>query len=121
MGAPFTKAIHDAIEAYGKVLNYSFYGFDANLDYDAYINELESLCDQKYDGIVAGTDDALTMRVYEICKENDVALVAESTAFLDSSGKCIQPSVAQDQYANGEACVEWLAANYTKYWKDPID
>lgn len=121
MGSPFIKAIADSLKAFGSVLNYSFYAFDAGRDYDAYINQIATFADQKYDGLVLGTDDALTMRVYELAKEHGFKFIAESTAFLDAAGKCIWPSVAQDQYENGFNTMQWLIDNYSKYWSKPIN
>ena len=121
MGSPFIKAIVDSLEAYGKVLNYSFYAYDADHDYEAYMNQMSTFADQGYDGLVLGTDDAMTMRAYELAREFNLGFIAESTAFLDASGKCIWPSVAQDQYGNGATCMNWLVQNYTKYWNGPID
>lgn len=121
MGSPFIKAIVDSLEAFGKVLNYDFYAYDADHDYEAYMNQMSTFADQGYDGVVLGTDDAMTMRAYELAKDYNLGFIAESTAFLDDSGKCIWPSVAQDQYGNGETCMNWLVENYGNYWADPID
>ena len=121
MGSPFIKAIVDSLEAYGSVLNYTFYAYDADHDYEAYMNQMSTFADQGYDGVVLGTDDAMTMRAYELAQEYGLGFIAESTAFLDASGKCIWPSVAQDQYGNGATCMNWLIENYSNYWSDPID
>ena len=121
MASPFMKAMADGLEAYGKALNYEFFGYTADHDYDAYMSQLETLADQGYDGVVLGTDASFTYRAYEMAKEFGLAFVAESEPFRDSSGKCIWPSVAQDQYGNGATTMQWLVDNYSKYWSDPID
>ena len=121
MGSPFIKAIVDSLEAFGGVLNYDFYAYDADHDYEAYMNQMSTFADQGYDGVVLGTDDAMTMRAYELAKDYNLGFIAESTAFLDAAGKCIWPSVAQDQYGNGETCMNWLVENYSNYWSGAVD
>jgi ABC-type sugar transport system substrate-binding protein len=116
----FNKAISDSLEALSGKLNYEYTPWAANGDFDAYINQIYTFADQGYDGLILGTDDQLAARAYEACREVDVAFVAESTTFQDSSGVCIWPSVQQAQIKNGESAVQWLYDNYKNYW-DGID
>ncbi|MDR1298623.1 MAG: hypothetical protein LBJ84_00020 [Oscillospiraceae bacterium] len=114
----FNKAISDGLDALGKKLNYEYTAWAANGDFDAYVNQIYTFADQGYDGLVLGTDDALAPRAYEAATEAGIAFVGESTTFMDDNGLCIWPSVQQAQVKNGEASVEWLAANYKNYWGD---
>jgi ABC-type sugar transport system substrate-binding protein len=113
--------INDNLTKWGTVLNYEMTIFNANQDYDAYIVEVETLANQGYDGLICGVDDSLMTRVYELCTELNIAFVGGPTAFTDTNGHIIWPSVNQDEYGNGAMTMQWLADNYTKYWKDPID
>ncbi|MDR2357251.1 MAG: substrate-binding domain-containing protein [Oscillospiraceae bacterium] len=114
----FNKAISDGLDALGKKLNYEYTAWAANGDFDAYVNQIYTFADQGYDALVLGTDDALAPRAYDAAREAGIAFVGESTTFQDDGGVCIWPSVQQAQVKNGQACVEWLAENYGKYWGD---
>lgn len=117
----WNKAISDTLEKLATVLNYDYTAFSANGDANAYILQLQMLADQGIQGFITGVDNAIAPRVFELCTELKVPFVAESTPFLNEQGQDIWLSVQQDQYNNGAMCVEWLAANYKNYWKDPID
>ncbi|SHI17798.1 L-arabinose transport system substrate-binding protein [Sporobacter termitidis DSM 10068] len=115
------QGISNNLEKFGKVLNYEYTMYSANMDYDGLVNQMQVYADQGYQGLIVGADDSVMPRIYEVGKELDIPFVAESTSFLDASGSCIWPSVAQDQYANGAECVQWLADNYNNYWTDQVD
>lgn len=117
----YTQMINDNLTKWGTVLNYEITIYNANQDYDAYINTIETYAGQGYDGLICGVDDSLMARVYELCKELNIAFVGGPSAFTDENKHIIWPSVNQDEYGNGAMCVDWLADNYAKYWKDPID
>jgi ABC-type sugar transport system substrate-binding protein len=114
----FNKAISDGLEATGKKLNYEYTAWAANGDFDAYVNQIYTFADQGYDGLILGTDDALSPRAYEAATEAGIAFVGESTTFMNDEGLCIWPSVQQAQVQNGAMSVEWLAANYKNFWGD---
>jgi hypothetical protein len=117
----WNAAISESLEKLSKILNYEYTPFSASGDHDIYINQITTLADQGVQGFICGVDDALGSRVYEVCSELKVAFIAESTPLRDDNGKNRWLSVVQDQYNNGAMCVQWLADNYSKYWKDPID
>ncbi len=114
----WNAAISGYLEDLGETLNYDYTAYAANYDYDAYMNQIEILSSQGYTGFVAGIDDALALRTYEVCTELGVAFIAESTPFIDENGADYWTSVIQDQYNNGAECVKWLAENYKTYWGD---
>ena len=115
------QAISTNLEQFATVLNYDYVMYSANMDYDAILNQMEVYGSQSYDGLIVGTDESITQRVMEVGQELNIPFVAESTPFRDDSGNCIWPSVAQDQYYNGSACVQWLADNYSNYWDESLD
>ena len=117
----FNEAVNTAYTNWGKVFNYTVYHYDANMDYDAYINEIQILYDQGYEGLFMMVDDALRDRAYDLTQELKLPCVGMPTAFADSEGHIRWPSVVQDEYGNGALCVQWLTDNCSKYWKDPID
>lgn len=117
----YTQMINDNLTKWGEVLNYDITIYNANMDYDGYINQIDVLAGQGYDGLICGVDDTLNSRVYELCKENGIAFVGGPTAFTDTEGHILWPSVNQDEYGNGAMCMDWLTENYAQYWKDSID
>lgn len=117
----WNKAISDTLDTLSKVLNYDYTIYSASGDDNAYITQLEIFAEQGVQGFITGVDNAIAPRVFELCTELKVPFVAESTPFLNEQGQDIWLSVQQDQYNNGAMCVEWLAANYKNYWKDPVD
>jgi ABC-type sugar transport system substrate-binding protein len=117
----FNEAVNDTYTKWGTIFNYSVYHYDANMDYDAYINEIQILYDQGYEGLFMMVDDALRQRAFDLTQELKLPCVGMPTTFADSDGHVIWPSVVMDEYGNGALCVQWLTDNYSKYWKDPID
>ncbi len=112
----WNAAISDALEKYTEYLNYEYNVYSSNDDFDLYINQIEVLATQGYEGFIFGLDDALRDRTYEVGKELDVVFIAESTPYRDETGHNYWISVQQDQYNNGVQCVQWLTDNYTNYW-----
>lgn len=117
----YTQMINDNLTKWGTVFNYDITIYNANMDYDGYINTISVYAEQGYDGLVVGMDDALLPRIYEITQELKIPTVGMPTAYTDPDGHIIWPSVNQDEYANGALCMQWLADNYKNYWMDPID
>jgi len=117
----FVQSINDSFSNWGKVMNYETFVYDANNDYDAYMNQIQVFASQGYDGLACGMDDGMVDRVYELTQEYNIPAVGMLTAFSDKDGHTIWPSVTQDEYANGATCMQWLADNYTNYWKDEVD
>lgn len=117
----YTQMINDSFTKWGKVMNFETLTYDAHMDYDAYVNEVQILADQGYNGLVVGMDDALLPRVYELTQELKIACVGMPTAFTDKDGHITWPSVNQNEAGNGAECAKWLSANYKNYWKDPVD
>lgn len=114
----WNAAISDSLSKLGKSLNFEYAVFSANGNFDDYINQIEVLANTGTQGFILGIDDALASRTYEICRELNVAFIAESTPYRDEQGLNYWISVQQDQYNNGANCVQWLADNYKAYWGD---
>jgi ABC-type sugar transport system substrate-binding protein len=121
LGWAWNAAISDSFEKLGKILNYEYTVYSANDNFDNYMNQIETLANQGYQGFVVGISDEIAPRAHEVCTEMGVAFIAESTAFIDESGANYGLSVIQDQYNNGAACVQWLIDHYKDYWKEEID
>ncbi len=117
----YTQRINDNLALWGTVFNYEVVNYNANEDYDAYVNELEVQTMAGADGFFAGMSGPLVARTYEICTELGVDCIGCPTPFTDEEGHIIYPSVNQDEYGNGAALTHWLLENYTNYWADPID
>lgn len=118
----YTQRINENLANWGTVLNYELVVYNANEDYDAYLNELEVQTMAGADGFFCGMSGPLISRTREICLELDVDFIGCPTAFADDkTGEITYPSVNQSEYGNGKLMMGWLADNYTNYWKDPVD
>lgn len=117
----YTQRINENLAHWGTVLNYDLVVYNANEDYDAYLNELEIQTMAGADGFFCGMSGPLISRTREICLELGVDFIGCPTAFADESGKITYPSVNQSEYGNGKLMMQWLADNYTNYWADPVD
>ena len=117
----WNKTISDNFEKLATKYNYEYTSYACLNDFDAFINQIYTYADNGYDAFIIGADNNLAPRAYEVCKEVGVAFVAESTAFVDTDGNCIWPSVEQDQMYNGALCIEWLYENYKSYWGEDVD
>lgn len=117
----YTQMINDNFTNWGKVMNYETVIYDASMDYDGYINQIQVYADQGYDGLLCGMDIALVTRIYELTQELKIPVVGMPTAFTDDAGRIIWPSVQQDDVGNSTMAMQWLYDNYNNYWKDPID
>ena len=117
----FNQSINLSFTAWGTVLNFSVFHFDACMNYDTYITEIQLLHDQGYDGLYMMMEDSIRGRCYELTQELSMPCVGILTAFSDDDGHVIWPSVCQDEYGNGAQCTQWLADNYENYWKEPLD
>jgi ABC-type sugar transport system substrate-binding protein len=120
-GMAFMQLINDNFTKWGTVFNYETTIYDANMDYDGYINQIQVYADQGYDALLCGMDIALIPRIYELTQELKMPVVGMPTAFTDSENHMIWPSVQQDDNANSTMCMQWLSDNYKNYWKDPLD
>ena len=117
----YVQTMIDTCGKLGKYLNYEFYNYSSNMDYDAYVNQISVFANNGYNGLMLSADDSLKARAIEMCKENKIAFIGCMTALTDDKGVTIWPSVAMDDINMGAACIKWLIANYKNYWKDPID
>ena len=116
----FMQLINENFTKWGTVFNYTTAIFDANMNYDGYINQIQVYADQGYDGLLCGMDIALIPRIFDLTQELKMPVVGMPTAFTESN-HITWPSVQQDDTANPTMCVQWLADNYENYWKDPLD
>ena len=116
----FMQLINDNFTKWGTVFNYSTSIYDANMNYDGYINQIQVYADQGYDGLLCGMDIALIPRIYDLTQELKMPVIGMPTAFTDNN-HITWPSVQQDDTANPTMCVQWLAENYKNYWKEPLD
>ncbi|NLT13479.1 MAG: hypothetical protein GXY05_03955 [Clostridiales bacterium] len=118
----YTQKINENLANWGTVLNYELVIYNANEDYDAYLNELEVQTMAGADGFFCGMSGPLISRTREICLELDVDFIGCPTAFADDkTGEITWPSVNQSEYGNGKLMMQWLTDNYKNYWKDPVD
>jgi hypothetical protein len=118
----YTQKINENLANWGTVLNYELVVYNANEDYDAYLNELEIQTMAGADGFFCGMSGPLISRTREICLELDVDFIGCPTAFADDkTGEITYPSVNQSEYGNGKLIMQWLADNYKTYWSDPVD
>ncbi len=117
----YTQRINENLANWGTVLNYELVVYNANEDYDAYLNELEIQTMAGADGFFCGMSGPLISRTREICLELDVDFIGCPTAFADETGKITYPSVNQSEYGNGQLMMQWLADNYTNYWSESVD
>ena len=117
----YTQLINENFTKWGKVFNYEAVIYNANMDYDGYINQIQVYADQKFDALLTGMDIALIPRIYELTQELKLPVVGMPTAFTDKDNHINWPSVQQDDVGNSTMCIQWLADNYKNYWKDPID
>jgi ABC-type sugar transport system substrate-binding protein len=117
----YTQMINDNFTKWGTVFNYETVIYNANMDYDGYINQIQVYADQHFDALLTGMDIALVPRIYELTQELKMPVVGMPTAFTDLDGHIIWPSVQQDDNGNSSMGMQWLNDNYKNYWKDPLD
>ena len=117
----YTQMINDNFTKWGTVFNYEAVIYNANMDYDGYINQIQVYGDQGFDALLVGMDIALVPRIYDLTQELQIPAVGMPTAFTDESNHITWPSVQQDDTANSTMGIEWLNDNYKNYWKEPLD
>lgn len=117
----YTQMINDNFTKWGTVFNYEAIIYNANMDYDGYINQIQVYADQGVDALLVGMDISLVPRIYELTQELKMPVIGMPTAFTDQDNHIIWPSVQQDDNGNSTMGMQWLADNYSNYWKDPLD
>lgn len=116
----YTQVINDNLTKWGEIFNYDVVIYNANEDYDAYLQELEVQTMAGADGFFCGMSGPLISRTREICLDLGVDFIGCPTAFEDEDGHINYPSVNQSEYGNGELLMQWIIDNYKTYWPDPI-
>jgi ABC-type sugar transport system substrate-binding protein len=117
----YTQMINDNFTKWGTVFNYEAVIYNANMDYDGYINQIQVYGDQGFDALLVGMDIALVPRIYDLTQELKIPAIGMPTAFTDENNHITWPSVQQDDNANSTMGIQWLSDNYKNYWKEPLD
>ena len=112
------KNIETAMKWHQEDYNYELLSADSNRDGEKFITLLETYADQDVDGFLLNADNTIAQRAWEVCDERGVPYLFESTAPRDDNGNLLTSGTELDAYQVGEACANWLIANYKTYWGD---
>ncbi len=99
------NAAKAAVEAAGGTFNYVDVATDGQKELDAINNAIAN----KADGIVTCTpDQTMSQNIVDLCKENNLAVVACDDALEDASGTKIAPWVGISGEVIGESVGQWV-------------
>ena len=114
---PVNATLSDQFRLWGEKMNFEYQLVDVQRDNDLFINSLEMLAGQGYDGFVLDFDPAFTERCYEVCHELDVSWISGvNPVMIDGALKW--PGVTIDSRDMGHTMSQWLFDNYKDYWGD---
>jgi len=110
---PFSQGMVNMYKLLGTKLNFTMDALDANSDNDQFMNNLETCAGQNFDGFIIEGDSTTMDRVLEIAAEYNITFIPGLSPFIDpSTGIYHMPSVIDDSYARGLACMNYLLDNY---------
>ena len=114
---PVNATLSDMFKLWGEKMNFEYQLVDAQRDNDLFINSLEMLAGQGYDGFVLDFDPAFTERCFEICQDLGINWISGVNPVL-IDGKLMWPGVTIDSLTMGHTMSQWLFDNYKNYWGD---
>ncbi|MDR0838661.1 MAG: substrate-binding domain-containing protein [Oscillospiraceae bacterium] len=107
-----------AMQEFQDRLNFTVTSFTGEAGNDAYLQNIEIIADQGFDGIIMDCELAVAVRASEVAEETGLPYIAFVQSMLDDNMKTVCPQVVLDQYETGAKTIRWLIANYKSYWGD---
>jgi ABC-type sugar transport system substrate-binding protein len=97
-------------------LNIKVTSFSGEGDNDLYLQTIEIIADQGFDGIIIDCEVSVANRAYELLEESKLPYIAFVQSLIDGDNQTVCPQVVLDQYQTGEKVINWLVDNYRSYW-----
>ena len=102
--------------------NFKLLSTDVDYDFDLWMTNVETYCDQGVDGFLMNCDQTMTERTFEVTSEYGIPWLSESTAIRDGNGVLLTSGVELDAYGVGEGVGQLIVDNYKEYFGvDSID
>lgn len=115
------KAHFAAMQNMQERLNFTVVDFTANSDADMFIQNMEVLKDQGFDGMIIEPNAETHERIYEVAQELAIPFIYTVNAYRDENHANLVPTIILDQHKNGMTQMEWVYNNYKNYWKEEIN
>ena len=109
--------LSDQLKLWAEKLNFEYTLVDAQQDNDSFMNSLETLAGQGYDGFILDFNPEATERCYELCQELGVNWISGVNPVVVDD-KQLWPGVTLDSFSMGQLMSQWLYDNYSSYWGD---
>lgn len=119
--AALEKAHFTAMQNMQKRLNFTVVDFTANSDADLFIQNMEVLKDQGFDGLIIEPNAETHERIFEVANELEIPFIYTVNAYRDENGANLVPTIILDQHKNGVTQMEWMAEHYKDYWKGDVN
>ena len=111
----FNKNVDISMQYLADLYGFNYIGADEE-DYNAYIIQLETYCDQGVDGFFLNTNEEIALRAYEVVSEAGIPALFESVAIRNEAGELQTAGVELNGYGCGAECGIWLSENYKEYF-----
>ncbi len=105
-----------AYGSFGAKLNYTLKDFTANDDPDLYVNTLQTLATQGYDGYFLDFGTDIQDRVFEVIKELKLTWFPGLSSYRDGQGNLLSPTLTIDNEKYGEDMTTWLDKTAKTTW-----
>jgi hypothetical protein len=110
------KNIVTAMKTLQDEYNFTLISTDTDYDYDLWMSNVETYCDQAVDGFVLNCNETMTERTYEVTSEYEIPWLFESTAVRDIDGNLLTSGVELDACQVGMEIGLWIVDHYNDYF-----
>ncbi len=102
-----------AFQKLSKEWGFKYELYDAQGDIETQMNQLDTMLDQGFDGIVTiVADQGMSQTLVDMALEKGVPLIGESLKLIDDDGKIVGTTVELSSFLCGELCANWIFENY---------
>ena len=102
-----------AFQKLSKEWGFKYELYDAQGDIETQMNQLDTMLDQGFDGIVTIiADQGMSQAVVDKALEKGVPIIGESLKLIDDDGKIVGTTVELSSKLCGELCANWIYENY---------
>jgi ABC-type sugar transport system substrate-binding protein len=113
-----TDMMGKAFQAWSTRVNYEYTESNANMDNDAFLNNMELFASQGWQGMILQPDATIGMRVKELATELKIAWMPGVSPIMDENNNLLQPMVTLGTKYQADMANNWLFDNYKTYWGD---
>lgn len=110
------QTFYVAFKAMEPQYNFEIGFFSGENEAEKYLNNMDNVIVQGYDGMIVDMNMEIADRIYEVAVESEIPFILMGNSYK-VDGKNMAPTVAADQYINGNTQIEWVDANYDTYFK----